>query len=477
MSTTSTGLPIPVVDVAAARSAALRLRQAAVAADECLDELVDAAPAGWSGAASGAYLDGRAVVSRRATDLADACTLLDRAVVGFSEEAAAVLPPWRTAAERLEALEAVVADPAAGGPDVPALGRLESLVQERDALRSEVAAWERRFGEAEMALTASCSQALATVDDGRLSTGDQLWAIPETVVRQLVVEPVELAGVLLDDPSRADDVARAAWFGLVDQLRNPRRTAEELAGVPAYEDGRWGEGVGTGLATLGGLWGGRRLLLPDGPDGSRTGPGRRSSTADGMGEKDAIDDHEVRSRLTDEEAARFRRNVQDPSAPRPRLQTLDELRAGVDLSRSEHAALGHTLSRHVDVEPDYLAFRLQHGTPGNDGSIGYAPRQASAWADRSTAETTITDAINAPHNARAIQRLVDGRSSQARIWLYGEDLGVEASLNPQGVPVLDTARWASISLMSDGRGGFYVETAFVRTTPPNEAVQAGATGR
>ncbi len=472
MTTTSSGLPIPVVDVSAARSAALRLRQAAVAANECLDELAAAEPADWSGVASQAYLDGRALVSRRATDLVDACALLDRAVVAFGDEAAAVLAPWRAAAERLEALELAAADPAVGGLDGAPAGRLDALLQERDDLRAEVAAWERRFGEAEMALTAACSQALAVVDDGRLSTGDQLWAIPGTVVQQLVVEPVELAGMLLDDPSRADDVARAAWFGVVDQVRHPRRTAEEMAGVPAYEDGRWGEGVGTGIATLGGLWGGRRFLVPEGPDGSRVGPERREFAVNGM--RDWVEVGEKKQYLlTDEEVVRFRRNVQDPDAPPPRPQTMDELRAGVDLNRSEHRALGHTLSRHVDVDMEYLVFRLQHGTPTFEGRIGDRQPEASAWVDRRTAEDTITAAVNAPHNQERLTTWLNSSQESCRIAIRREDIGVSVRLSPSGEPVIGTADVAVIRLFQRD-GHVFVQSAYVTdTAPPRVPLQDG----
>ena len=107
----------------------------------------------------------------------------------------------------MEELERVAADPAVGGLDGAAPGRLEAVVRERDDLRVEVLAWERRFGDAEAALSAACSQVLAIVDGDRMSTADQLWAIPETVVQQMVVEPLGLAGLLIDDPSQVDDVA------------------------------------------------------------------------------------------------------------------------------------------------------------------------------------------------------------------------------------------------------------------------------
>ena len=331
-----------------------------------------------------------------------------------------------------------------GGLDGAAPGRLESVVRERDDLRVEVLAWERRFGDAEAALSAACSQVLAIVDGDRMSTADQLWAIPETVVQQMVVEPLGLAGLLLDDPSQVDDVATAMWFGTIDQLRHPRRTAEEMAGLPAYEDGRWGEGVGTGIASVAGLWSGRRLLIPDEGLGPVIGPPGRTPGGHPQRRRN-------RTPLSVQDRIRFAANIQDRGAPLPQAQTLDEMAAGVDLSRSEHASRGHTISRHVAVDDDYLLFRLEQGTPLPDGTSDRPATTVSAWTDRRTAEETITRAVR--QHQIDLEEWLDSGEPQIEITIWGGELGRTLTTDRQGRIDVRTADLATIRLRRtpDGR--------------------------
>ncbi len=163
-----------------------------------------------------------------------------------------------------------------------------------------------------------------------------------------------------------------------------------MAGLPAYEDGRWGEGVGTGLVSVVGIVGLRRLItdLDAGvtvqPDGSATWPPPVGAFPLKKGQRFA----------TTAELVRFRRNIDTRDLSSPVVsQTMDELRAAPDLDRSEHPALGHTISRHVDVTDQYLEFRLREGTPENDGRISPPPEQVSRWTDRATAEATIREAL------------------------------------------------------------------------------------
>ncbi len=251
------GAPIPEVDAAAAHGAALLLRRAAIAADECLDDLAAASAPAWSGLASQAYLDGRAAVSRQATDLHQAAHDLSRAILDFADEAAVVVVRWREDARRLGELDATLADPVRAGIDVTGLvgmARHDALVAERESLRERVTTWERRFADAEAQLVSASRRVSAVLDDGVLSVGDQLWAIPETMTQQMLVEPLALAQSVIEHPSTFDDVAKALLLGLKDQLLHPIRTVEEMVGAPAYDDGRWGEGVGTDLALLAGVF-------------------------------------------------------------------------------------------------------------------------------------------------------------------------------------------------------------------------------
>lgn len=461
MTTTSQGLPIPTVDVSAARSAALRIRQAAGAAEQCLDHLADSAPADWIGQASQAYLEGRAVVSRRATDLAEACAVLDRAVVEFSEEVAAVLPRWRPAAERLDQLELTCSDPARAGLPDATPGQLEVLIRERDALRVEVAAWQRRYDEATLLLSGACSRVMTIIDDGRLSTADQLWAIPETVVQQMVLEPLALVALLADDPSQVDDVAKAAWFGVVDQVWHPSRTALEMAGVPAFQEGRWGEGAATGSVSIVGLIGLRRIIRdvqagrPPTPGAGRRWPPPPGTK--GIGKN---------GWLTEEQLVQFQRNMDIRDADAPiRTQTLDELRAGTDLSRSEHPRMGHTLSRHVDAPQDYLELRLNHGTPENDGSLGRRLSVVSSWTDRSTAEQAVTDSLSSRENQGLVASMAQGHDGSWTLTAIGPDLGTVYRLDDQLDLTATPATYAKITFVRED-GELFVMTTRLHDDVP-----------
>lgn len=382
-------LDIPTVDYSAAHSAALRARRAGTAADACLDDLAAALAPAWSGVASQAYLDGRAMVSREATALSQACDAMSRGIVDFADEAAAVLPGWRRDAERLAQLERGAADPAVLGIDPADVVAVEATITERDRLREAVAVWERRYDEAGASLASACLRATTLLDDGVLSTADQLWAIPTTLMRTQVVEPAEAVAMLVDDPSLVDDFAKASVLGLWDQVTHPVRTAREAVGAEHFERGEWGEGTGTSLGGfVGALWLRRAMMDVQAgrtvrPDGSSAWPPPPSQPMVGY------------RWMTVDELLKYRRNYDLHGPVRlVRTQTLDEMRAGVDLRRSEHPTLGHTLSRHVNVEEDYLFFRLTDGTPMNDGSVMRPETTASRWDDQATAEATITRVIN-----------------------------------------------------------------------------------
>ncbi len=109
---------------------------------------------------------------------------MSRGILDFADEAAAVLPGWRRDAARLTELERGATDPAFIGVDPTDVVAVEATVAERDRLREAVAVWERRYGEAGMQLAGACGRAMALVDDGVLSTSEQLWAIPETLMRR-----------------------------------------------------------------------------------------------------------------------------------------------------------------------------------------------------------------------------------------------------------------------------------------------------
>jgi hypothetical protein len=96
----------------------------------------------------------------------------------------------------------------------------------------------------------------------------------------------------------------------------------------------------------------------------------------------------------DEGRLRYASRMADVRWPKPRLQTVDEmLDQGVELSEHEHADYGHTIRRHVDTGPGYLADRLQHGTLLDDGGRGGIPKTASSFPDLATANRYATSTL------------------------------------------------------------------------------------
>ncbi len=472
------GAPIPHIDASAGHGASLELRRAAIAAEECLDELAAAMAPAWAGVASQRFLDGRAAVSRQATDLADACHDLSRAIVDFADEAAMVVTRWREDAHRLGELEVTLSDPGRAGIDVTDLGgiaRYDVLVAERDALQQKVTAWERRFGDAESLLEGAAGRVCALLDDGALSTGDQLWAIPETMTQQMVVEPLALVQSVIDDPTTFDDVAQALLLGLKDQLLHPVRTVEEMLGAPAYGDGRWGEGVGTDLALIAGaLSPFKRTRLPDADTDTvlRLGdaPTCSAGVTGGFGLSIPLMLWAAKPTckvVPPEDRIRFARQMQDMSAPRPKTQTLDQLAAGVDLDASEHAHMGHTLSRHVDVDEEYLEYRLRTGTPLPDGSMGNRPGTASVWTDRATAEAVITAGIR--DNLPAIRKWwASGEETMEIAVGPGHDIGLMMRLDGEGDVITSAANCVDVVLARRG------DELFIRTTRLSPVGQEGS---
>jgi hypothetical protein len=162
-------------------------------------------------------------------------------------------------------------------------------------------------------------------------------------------------------------------------------------------------------------------------------------------------------------ANRFADNIQRSDAPRPRTQTMDEMAAGVDLDASEHAELGHVLSRHVDVDEDYLRYRLMVGTPETEGALDTRPLAASAWVDRATAEGTITEAIRS-NRADLDEWLASGKKAKELV-VSGEDLGFVMRLDDAGEPTLEVANRARIFFARTG-DEVYIRTTLLESVSP-----------
>jgi hypothetical protein len=195
-----------------------------------------------------------------------------------------------------------------------------------------------------------------------------------TFVRVGILEPVQDLGFLAlgwawDRPGWS-----AQWTSMPGAARQTAGQAADhpwdtflsagsaTLGVEHFRAGRWGAGLGTVAA---GVVGGKGLK------------------------------NVLKGQPVDEDVlARHPNAAFDRRRPLPSTQTLDEMLSdGVDLDRHEHADLGHTLRRHVDVDDDYLEDRLTHGTILDNRRRGDIPPSASAWNDRATAEASINRAL------------------------------------------------------------------------------------
>jgi len=211
-----------------------------------------------------------------------------------------------------------------------------------------------------------------------------------------VAEPADtawtLTGGLVKDPAGWWQVVKAIPGGIRAQLAHPRRTADEMVGGPQFRGGEWGKGVGTLVSAF---IGARHL-------------------------KEIVDA---------ETLTKFARNIADPRAPRPRVQTVDEMLDHVDLARSEHYALGHTIRRHIDVTREYLRDRLDHGTLGDQKRRETGPlNDASQWNDLQTAEAAITLALR--ENEAELRSLAAGDGDAVRTFRFTADA-------PQGRVMFD----------------------------------------
>jgi hypothetical protein len=118
----------------------------------------------------------------------------------------------------------------------------------------------------------------------------------------------------------------------------------------------------------------------------------------------------IKSMASPEVRKRFARNMADKHAPRPRVQTVDEMLAGAHLAAHEHYELGHAIRRHVDVDDDYLRDRLENGTLEDDGLRGRIPPNASAFDDMATADRAVTEVLR--HHEADLRRLASGETTR-----------------------------------------------------------------
>jgi hypothetical protein len=341
-------MPVPAVDVAAARADAERLRRVARLSAMAAVRVADTAPSQWYGGASTAYDVARAELARCVDDLQRLSRTAAEAVAAYADTVAPVPGRMRSAAGDLDAALWLQASDY-GSP------RARALVEQ--AWREYDAAARTYRGAVESAVDVLRPLPSQTSPAAQ-GPGRHLEAGVRRFWNDAVAEPLALAWDLtagaVQDPE--------AWWALVsslpgavaDMVRHPLRTLDEAVAGPQWRAGEWGVAAG---ATL-----------------SMASPVKLASLR---------------------KLGRHRHNMADVDAPRPRLQTVDELFVRVDLQAHEHYTLGHTIRRHVDVTDEYLEDRLRDGTLYDEGVLGPPPKsgRASAWTDLETAEEWITDTL------------------------------------------------------------------------------------
>lgn len=346
-------MPVPVVDVVAARRDAQRLGQAAGLAAGAAGRVRATQPPSWYGGAASAADLARAELARCVDDVARLGRLAAYAVGVYADRVVPALARMRAAGADLQVALAVQAAEYGSA-------RAAELVSRAWAdYESGQVAYRAAVDDCERVLAAVPEQAGPLVRGPGRHLPEGLEAFWRSAVADSVAGAWALTGAYVSDRDTWRSAVGALLPGLVEQVRHPLRTLDELAGGPAWRAGDWGVAAGTAAGSLVGL-----------------GKFKRLSRA---------------------EKRRYAPSMADPDAPRPRLQPLDELLAEVDLDAHEHADLGHTLRRHVNVDDGYLRDRLVKGTVWDQGVWGPPPAggRASAWTDRETAQEWIGKTLRA----------------------------------------------------------------------------------
>lgn len=363
MPTDADGLVVPAADPEAAWDAASGLTSVARSALAAVDALsgTPASAVCWSGDAADGYRRVRARMARRSNEIAELASAGATVVLGWLREAGPALVAMRSVAARMTDLQRRVDAAAALAYDPVLDAALQAEVDE--TYRQWHVARDTYWQAVEVAARRLVALRDVVVDrplDGQDQVEGAMQAVWDGYVAAPAAATWALTGLAFVDRDRWWDNVSGLPGATADTLGavadDPLGALADVADVDAWESGHYGEATG-GLAAM---------FLP--------GPRWL-----GLGE--------------DVGRLRFAKNIADPKAPKPQLQTVDEMLAGVDLARHEHYEYGHALRRHVDVDDDYLMDRLTYGTLLDDPGRGSPPKEASRFADRTTAEQAITQAL------------------------------------------------------------------------------------
>ena len=360
-------MPVPDVDAGAAGEVAQRLRQVSRLTAAAREVLEQNAPQHWAGSASAGYLDQRGRASGRLDATAGFARSLSTAVERYAD---AVRPATRTMRQAGADLEFALMRQAAAVDETERAAAARLVRHAWDDYDRGKSAYDWAVAD----LMDAASAVPEFEPDAADSTHDHLRAGGRRFWNQAVVDPFVGAKMLAfgwaGDPAgwraMVSDIPGSLW----DQATHPVRTIDELLAGEDWRNGQYGAAVGSALSMA------------------------------------AVHGKVIKSMASPEVRKRFARNMANPNAPRPRVQTIDEMLAGVRLAAHEHHDLGHAVRRHVDVDDDYLQDRLEHGTLEDGGTRGRKPPAASAFNDLATAERAITEVLR--HHETDLRRFAAG---------------------------------------------------------------------
>lgn len=428
--TDADGLVLPAVQPEAAWDAAEELTAVARSLGAALDVL-DAAPATavcWSGEAADGYRATRERLARRTSQVAELAAAGAGVVLAWLREAAPALAAMRVVAAELTAVRQRV--------EVAATLAYDPVLDAR--LQAEVDDGYRRWHAAL----------------------DAYWSAVDVAARRLVALRDVVDDRPLDTQDQVEGAMRSVWEGSVS---GPASTAWGLTGLAVTDRDRWWDNVSglpgatldTAEAVVTDPLGAVRTIV-DWEDWSAGHYGAAGGSLAAM----FLPGPRWLDMGKDLGAVRFAKNLADPRAPKPRLQTVDEMITdGIDLDRHEHYTYGHTLRRHVDVDRDYLMDRLVHGTLEDEATRGHIPGTASRFTDRETAERVIGEAVRLHEDD--VRALVDQPVDTDLVIEYAshQPVGETMARAPNGF-TLDTSR-SMLCVFRRGPDGIYLITAYV----------------
>ncbi|GAA4966494.1 RNase A-like domain-containing protein [Kineococcus glutinatus] len=407
------------LDPAAAGAAAAALTRTAAQADEVVDALTSARTAlpSWEGAALAGYVEATAEVGRRLDLLTGTArigaALVERHAAELATRRARLVAVGLQAEEVARRLQRVDST-ASFGADLAEADRLE---QQRQALLAE-------HDTATAELARRLDALIEDVADRPRSLGEHVRDGVGTFVEQGVVGPLSAAAVLafgwVTDPRGWWRTVRSLPAGASDAVRHPVQEARRSLRIDDFREGRTGQGIGALAAVVAGR----------GLNRARSQPPR-----------------------------------QRQRAPRdlPPGQPLKDVLAGIDLAFHE-GGKAHTLSRHVDVDDQYLRDRLVLGTLERDGTRKLpAPPAASRWVDLATAEHYTTQVLR-EHEREIRAAMLTGRSRLDLEMPVPSSAGVVMQRDGAGFTTLP-ARSAFVAVDLSG-GTVTVITSYLKETQP-----------